>query len=163
MIDRVSRQIAKVIKFSDGCVLCWLATADKKGQPNVSPKEIFNLLSDGRLLIANISSPNSVHNIRENPNVCVSMLNVFTQKGWKISGESQIIEPANPDFEALRKELIHMENFRFKLNSIIVVEVSSIAEILAPSYQFFKDTKESQMITSAKKQYEQTIPKGIVD
>ena len=50
-------------------VLCWLATANENGEPNVSPKEMF--IADGteRILIANIASPNSVRNIDANPSV----------------------------------------------------------------------------------------------
>lgn len=38
-------------------VLCWLATVDAQGQPNVSPKEVFALVGDNRLLIAPIVAP----------------------------------------------------------------------------------------------------------
>lgn len=34
-------------------VLCWLATADASGQPNVSPKEIFAILDDEHIVGAN--------------------------------------------------------------------------------------------------------------
>ena len=37
-----------------GCVLCWLATADADGQPNVSPKEVFAVVDDQPLVIAHI-------------------------------------------------------------------------------------------------------------
>lgn len=62
-----------------GCVLCWWATADEQGQPNVSPKEVFAVVDDQHLLIANIASPVSVRNIQHNPKVCVSIIDIFVQ------------------------------------------------------------------------------------
>ncbi|WP_274423291.1 pyridoxamine 5'-phosphate oxidase family protein [Chelativorans sp. YIM 93263] len=35
-------------------VLCWLATVDSEGIPNVTPKEIFTSYSDDRIIIADI-------------------------------------------------------------------------------------------------------------
>jgi predicted pyridoxine 5'-phosphate oxidase superfamily flavin-nucleotide-binding protein len=64
-------------------VLCWLATVDEAGRPNVSPKEIFTAHGDDHLLIAHLASPGSVRNLRARPEVCVSFVDVFVQKGFK--------------------------------------------------------------------------------
>ena len=74
----------EIISSSRKSVLCWLATADAKGQPNVSPKEIFTFYGAEFLLIANIASPSSVRNIAANPLVCVSFIDIFVQKGFKV-------------------------------------------------------------------------------
>jgi len=58
--------------YFDQFVLCWLATVSEKGVPNVSPKELFIFEQEKQLLIANIASPQSVKNIRANPQVYVS-------------------------------------------------------------------------------------------
>ena len=71
----------EIKNYIERSVLCWLATADAAGVPNVSPKEIFVPFGDDHLLIANIASPESVKNIRGNPHVCVSFVDVFVQKG----------------------------------------------------------------------------------
>lgn len=60
------------------CILCWLATVDADGQPNVSPKEIFTVFDSEHLVIANIALA-SVRNIAVNPRVCVSFVDVFVQ------------------------------------------------------------------------------------
>lgn len=87
---RLSADIRRLI---DRCVLCWLATVDPEGGPTVSPKEIFEALGDDRLLIAHIASPGSVRNLEHNPRVCVSLVDVFVQKGWKLSGSARVIRP----------------------------------------------------------------------
>jgi predicted pyridoxine 5'-phosphate oxidase superfamily flavin-nucleotide-binding protein len=70
-------------------ILCGLATVDADGQPNVSPKEIFAVFDPEHLVIANIASPTSVRNIAVNPRVCVSFVDVFVQKGFKVLGTAR--------------------------------------------------------------------------
>ena len=37
-------------------VLCWLATVDADGQPNVSPKEVWAISDEQHVVVANIAS-----------------------------------------------------------------------------------------------------------
>nr|MCU0806126.1 pyridoxamine 5'-phosphate oxidase family protein [Burkholderiales bacterium] len=53
-----------VLDFIRRSVLCWLATVDANGTPNVSPKEVFCAHGREGVLIANIASPTSVRNLR---------------------------------------------------------------------------------------------------
>jgi len=95
----------EIKKYIDKSVLCWLATCNKDGEPNVSPKEMFTWQDEQTLLIAHIASPNSVANIRNNPNVCVSFVDVFVQKGFKLKGRARIIEKEHDAFPQKVKHL----------------------------------------------------------
>ncbi len=72
----------EVKKYIDKSVLCWLATSNEDNEPNVSPKEVFTYRDEKTLLIGDIASPNSVKNIKSNPIVCVSFVEIFVQKGF---------------------------------------------------------------------------------
>jgi uncharacterized protein len=72
-------------------VLCWLATVDAAGVPNVSPKAIFDHYNDDRIIIADIASSDCVRNIQAHPAVCVSFIDVFRQRGFKMIGQATII------------------------------------------------------------------------
>ena len=59
----------------ENSVLCWLATVDTAGVPNVSPKEIFDSYNDDRIVIADIASSNSVGTFaRILPSASVSLM-----------------------------------------------------------------------------------------
>ena len=73
-------------------VLCWLATADERGQPNVSPKEVFAVADDEHIVVANIASPGSAKNIRVNGKLCLSLVDVFAQKGVKVIGTATEVQ-----------------------------------------------------------------------
>ena len=82
----------------DQCVLCWLATVDSNSLPNVSPKEVFTYYGEQSLLIANIASPKSVLNIQQNEKVCVSLIDIFRQKGFKLVGRGKVIDKSKVNF-----------------------------------------------------------------
>ena len=129
-----------VLKYLDASVLCWLATVDKSGQPNVSPKEIFAVRND-KLLIANIASPGSVRNIEENPKVCVSFIDFLVQKGYQLKGHALVLQPS--DFREVHSFIQIRAGDKYKVLSVISIEVEKVKPIIAPSYLFYPDTDES--------------------
>lgn len=135
-------------------VLCWLATVDASGQPYVSPKEVFAVLDDQYVVIANIASPNTVRNIACNPKVCLSFVDVFVQKGFKLQGVARTVASGHPDYAIWAGPLERMVEGKFTILSVIVVQVQSVAPILAPSYLFYpQDTTEQGQIDAAMRRY----------
>ena len=127
-----------------GCVLCWLATADAEGQPNVSPKEVFAVVDERHLVIAHIASPISVRNIQQNPKVCVSLIDIFVQKGWKLMGHAQYVNARDDAFHAHAKPLLPMAGDQFKIQGVFLLAVEQAHPIIAPSYRFYPDTTTEQ-------------------
>ncbi len=140
-------------KYKENYVLCWLATANQSGFPNVSPKEIFSWIDENKILIADIASSNSVRNIRENPNVCVSMLDVFIQRGVKIEGMADIISPENSDYYELEKPLVEMTKGLFKIRHILSISITRQSAILAPSYNIYPGKEEQDYLREAYQTY----------
>ena len=83
--------------YLERSVLCWLATISEDGTPNVAPKEIFLPEGDKYVLTAHVASPKSVRNIKANSNVCLSFVEVFEQRGFKLNGVARVVEPSDPD------------------------------------------------------------------
>jgi predicted pyridoxine 5'-phosphate oxidase superfamily flavin-nucleotide-binding protein len=135
-------------------VLCWLATVDASGQPHVSPKEVFAAVDDQSVVIANIASPHTVHNIASNPKVCLSFVDVFVQKGFKLQGLARTVASDDADYSIWAKPLEGMVEGKFKILSVILVQVQRIDAIWAPSYQFYpQDTTEQSQIEAAMRRY----------
>ena len=130
-------------------VLCWLATIDDQGTPNVSPKEIFASYGDDRIAIADIASSGSVENARLRPRVCVSFVDVFRQRGFKITGRAEIVQPQDPSFAEIGAELLQMAGADFSVRNIICVEIEKIARIWAPSYKVFPNRREDERMQIA--------------
>jgi predicted pyridoxine 5'-phosphate oxidase superfamily flavin-nucleotide-binding protein len=146
----VTARIAGGVRDS---VLCWLATADADGRPNVSPKELFATRGDEWLAIADIASPVSVANVRVNPAVSVAFVDVFRQRGWKLTGTAELIEPDDARFAEWGRELLEMAGPDFRIRRIIAVRIEAAAEVIAPSYRIFPDRTVAEQIARAHDRY----------
>ena len=135
-------------------VLCWLATVDAKGQPNVSPKEIWAIADDQHVVVAHIASPISARNIEQQPQVCLSFVDVFVQKGFKLIGTAREVRTNDAEFTDWVAPLLAMVGQRFTIQSVLVVHVKSVAAIVAPSYRFYPhDTTEDSQVASGMRAY----------
>jgi len=146
----------EIIKYIEKSILCWLATADADGMPNVSPKEIFNYHGNN-LIIANIASPQSVANIKLNNKVCVSFIDILVQKGWQLKGTATLLEKEDPNFDELEKILLKMTNGKFPFSTIICIHIEQAKPIVAPSYLLYSETTEQQQIENAVKAYQLSL------
>ena len=139
---------ADVLRYIDRSVLCWLATVDEQGHPNVSPKEIFVADGDGRLLIAHIASPGSVRNLEHTAWACVSFVDVFVQRGYKLRGTAEVVRPGEEGFAKLEAPLAERTGGLFPIHAVIVLTVTQVEPLLAPSYVLVPGTTEESQLAA---------------
>ncbi len=144
---------ANMRRLADQSVLCWLATCSETGQPSVSPKEVFAVYKRDSVVIANIASPNSARNIQENPKVCLSFVDVFTQKGYQIKGTAEYLCKGDEGYSEIEHVLLDITQGKFPFNSVFRVFAETASEILAPKYRLFPDTTEQDQVSSAMIRY----------
>ena len=125
---------SEVFELADRAVLCWLATADLSGAPNVSPKEAFVLRPPDIALVADIASPKSVRNIGMNPGVCLALIDVFDQRGYQLHGQAKLVKPRVPAFQDLRATIEKRIGPGYPIRQVIEVAISRVHSIVAPSY-----------------------------
>lgn len=147
MSNLISTEIAETI---DQSVLCWPATVSCDGLPNVSPKEAFLHDGEGRILVANIASPVTLKNIKQNERVCLSFVNVFIQKGFKVAGTATVLNPEDDGYSERLDKLSGMIGTTFP---IIEITPTSIDEIIAPSYRLFPESAPADRIREALQTY----------
>ena len=68
-----------------------IATASKTGKPNVSPKGSFRVLDDEHVVFANIASPRTMANLKENPQLTAIIFDRSTRKGCRVWGKAEIL------------------------------------------------------------------------
>lgn len=81
-----------------------VATASKAGKPNVSAKGSLRVLDDEHLVFADIRSPRTIANLKENPQVAVFCLNPSTRKGCRIWGRAEVMSSGEL-FDQVSREL----------------------------------------------------------
>ena len=143
----------EIKKHIDKSVLCWLATSSKENIPNVSPKEVFTHHGTNNIIIANIASPQTVKNIKQNKNVCISFIDILIQKGFQIKGNAKIIGKTDSEFSQMEKVLTTLTHGKFPFPTITKIEIQQVKPIIAPKYLLYPETTEKEQVESAKKAY----------
>jgi predicted pyridoxine 5'-phosphate oxidase superfamily flavin-nucleotide-binding protein len=97
-----------------------VATASGTGKPNVSAKGSFRVLDDEHVVFADIASPRTVANIRQNPQVAVICLDAAARRGCRIWGKGSILNSGDL-FDQLTAEYAE-KNMEVKNVVKVVVE-----------------------------------------
>ncbi|MDR1656770.1 MAG: pyridoxamine 5'-phosphate oxidase family protein [Deltaproteobacteria bacterium] len=71
--------------------LAWVATADKKGIPNLAPKGTLACLDEQTLVFADIFSNKTRTALEENPNVAVAVIDPAGPSGYQFKGQSELL------------------------------------------------------------------------
>jgi len=101
-----------------------IATASKDGKPNVSAKGSFRVLDDNHVIFADINSPRTIANLRENPYVSILVVHPRTLKGCRIWGKCEIVN-SGPLFDQLNKEFVEKG---LKVNHVVKITVEKVQE-----------------------------------
>ena len=142
----------EIIQCMNESVVAWLATSSLNNEPNVSPKEAFSEFN-GTIIIANIASPQSVKNIKANDKVCLSMINILTQKGFQLKGTAKILDKTHEKYKEMEQKLSSLTQGKFPFSTITQITINTSKPIIAPSYFIYPNTKEEDMINASKAAY----------
>jgi len=111
-------EISEEVKEIIGRVrLAFTATASKAGKPNVSPKGSFRVLDREHVMFADLSSPRTIANLKENPQLSAILFDPSTRKGCRIWGEARILDSGGL-FDSITAELAPR-----KVTHIVTVKV----------------------------------------
>jgi hypothetical protein len=99
-----------------------VATASKTGKPNVSAKGSLRVLDDGHLLFADVASPRTVANIKENPQVAVICLDAAARKGCRIWGKGEVLNSG----ELFDKAATELASRNMKVRNVVKITVEEV-------------------------------------
>ena len=112
--------------------LGYVATVSSDGTPNISPKGTIIGWSKNQLAFADIRSPDTMQNLKTNPNVEINVIDPLLRKGFLFKGTAKIIHDNSLYDEILK---YYRENgIKSPINSIVLVDVFEILEVTSPLY-----------------------------
>ena len=101
----------------------FVATSSKTGKPNVSAKGSLRILDDEHVVFADISSPRTVANIKENPQVAVICLDAASRKGCRIWGRGDILNSGEL-FDRFAAAVL--ANVNMKTKNVVKISVEEV-------------------------------------
>jgi uncharacterized protein len=72
--------------------LAFVATVCPDSTPNVSPKGTISVWDDDHLTFANIRSPQTIANLRQNPAIEINVVDPIVRKGYRFKGTATLLE-----------------------------------------------------------------------
>ena len=112
--------------------LGYVATVCPDGTPNLSPKGTTAVWDNDHLVFADIRSPGSVANLRENPTVEVNVVDTIVRKGYRFKGNADVLS-SGPTFD----EIVAFYRKRGVLSPIrhvVLIQVKRALPLISPVY-----------------------------
>ena len=112
--------------------LGFVATVCPDGTPNLSPKGTTRVWDADHLVFANIRSPGTLANLRQNANVEVNVVDPFVRKGYRFKGVASVL-----DSGALYEQVIAFYKERgvaSGIREVVLVRVQRAEAIDSPAY-----------------------------
>ena len=115
--------------------LGFIATVCPDGTPNLSPKGTTAVWDDTHLVFADIHSPGTVANLRENPNIEINVVDQLVRKGYRFKGTAEV----HSDGDLLEQGLQFYERrgtvrARERIHSVVIVAVDRALPLISPAY-----------------------------
>jgi uncharacterized protein len=112
--------------------LGFVATVCPDGTPNLSPKGTTAVWDDDHLVFANIRSPGTVANLRQNSNVEVNVVDPFVRKGYRFKGVASVLESGSLYDQA--RTFYKERGVTSAIREIVIVRVQRVNLIVSPAY-----------------------------
>src|SRR3954454_5405198 len=123
----------ETIEFIKTQKLGFIATVCPDGTPNLSPKGTTTVWDDDHLVFADIRSPNTVANIRQNPIVEINVVDPIVRKGYRFKGHAQVLTEGDL-YEQIIAFYEQRGTQRQRIHSIVLLTVERARTLPSPAY-----------------------------
>jgi predicted pyridoxine 5'-phosphate oxidase superfamily flavin-nucleotide-binding protein len=125
-IDEDMKRVVKELRLG------YVATVCPDGTPNLSPKGTTAAWDDDHLVFADIRSPRTVENLRQNPAIEVNVVDPISRKGYRFKGTGTVLTEGNLFDEALA--FYRRRGVGNEIRAIVLVEVERALPLKSPAY-----------------------------
>lgn len=142
MLDQDMKQIVA------GTMLCFAATTNEDGSPNLSPKSSLRVHDDTHLMFANMASPGTVRNLRRDPRIEINCVDIFARRGYRFVGRASVHSGDDPLYQTLRTDVAAEHGDAIPVFDAVLVEVLRVHPVISPAYTFIDGVTEDALRTA---------------
>lgn len=113
--------------------LCFAATVNADGRPNLSPKGTIRVWDDTSLFFLDIASPQTRANLLDRPWMEINVVEQLSRRGYRFSGRA-IVHTEGTVFEEARRRVLGEEKVTYLVSAVITLQVASAAPLISPGY-----------------------------
>jgi predicted pyridoxine 5'-phosphate oxidase superfamily flavin-nucleotide-binding protein len=113
--------------------LGYTATVCPDGTPNLSPKGTIHAWDSDHLVFADIRSPGTLRNLRQNPAIEINIVDPFARKGFRFKGTATIHTQDDARFAELLA-FFRERGTTSPIRAIVLVQVTRALPVTSPAY-----------------------------
>ncbi len=125
----------------DGQRLCFAATVDEDGRPNLSPKGTIRVWDDRHLYFCDIASPNTRRNLERNPWIELNVVDGLSRRGYRFRGKATL-HTEGPVYETATRRITADEGDAYPIHAVVLIEVERALPLVSPGYRHVADEHE---------------------
>ena len=129
-------------------MLCFVATTNEDGSPNLSPKSSLRVHDDAHLMFANMASPGTVRNLRRDPRIEINCVDIFGRRGYRFVGQATVYSGDDPLYVALRSDVAAEHGDAIPVFDAVLIEVQDVKPVISPAYTFIEGVTEDALRTA---------------
>jgi predicted pyridoxine 5'-phosphate oxidase superfamily flavin-nucleotide-binding protein len=134
-------------------ILCFAATINQDGSPNLSPKSTLKVFDDNHLIFANIASPKTTSNLKRDPRIEINCVDIFSRRGYRFKGRGVVHSIGTQIHDDLLLEIKNEHGNNIPVIDAILIEVLEVKPVLSPAYTFIKGVTENNLREAYMKKY----------
>lgn len=112
--------------------LAFVATICADGSPNLSPKGTTAVWDDDHLIFADVCSPQTVENLRDNRSIEINVVDPFLRKGYRFKGHARILNDGQEFEDGVA--FMRKRGSKSEIKNIVLIEVITAAPLFSPAY-----------------------------
>jgi predicted pyridoxine 5'-phosphate oxidase superfamily flavin-nucleotide-binding protein len=113
--------------------LGYIATVCPDGTPNLSPKGTLHVWDDEHLVFADIRSPGTIRNLRQNPAIEINVVDPLARKGYRFKGTATVHASGDPRFAELAA-FFRERGTTSPIRAVVLVQVTRALLVTSPAY-----------------------------
>jgi len=146
-MELLSSEIRTFVNYQK---LGYVATVSVDNTPNLSPKGTIIAIDESHLAFADIRSPQTIENLRQNSSIEINVVDPIHRKGFRFKGTGKII--SNGDQFKKILEQYKKNGIKSDINSIVIICVETLNEVTSPSYDL--GVTEDELVSKWRKYYQ---------
>jgi predicted pyridoxine 5'-phosphate oxidase superfamily flavin-nucleotide-binding protein len=127
----------EIRKFVETQKISYVATVNKKGLPNVSPKGPLRIVDDKTLAFADLFSKKTRDNLKNNPGIAVSVVDVEKKEGFQFRGKAEVLTDG-PLFDRIVQEISKPYRKTPLVQSVVKIRVKEIHDLAPPGKYYLE-------------------------
>lgn len=114
--------------------LGFVATVNKDGTPNLSPKGTMMVCNDDSIMFAEIRSPQTVRNLKRNTAAEINFVDSISREDYRFKNRLRLVSPSDDEYEELSERSASWGPLTERVKAVVILDIEQANKVTSPAY-----------------------------